>query len=249
MNYKNNKLGVGALALTGALMMTGCSTNGYRIQDTDSALRDFSLSQTQYINDLVSETSCKEAKVEDYKGLSGKVKKYFSSLVDDGYEVCDITNGVTPSEHNKGLLTIIDLVNANRTYDCGVMTFDDNKPILSRNTSLDFKLDEAQNLVDNNPRYMAALATEVRNCVAGEDIKNTFYQANSSDATSAGIWLSVLSFSLGNSAGSSGSSRGCSTGTSSSTVTTGNATNSGFGTTGGSAGVGGVLTTIITKGC
>lgn len=216
--YLTGVAGLGLVAL-----LTGCgSTNA--LQNTPSAVRDFTVSQSNYATELVNKAACQNATIKDYKGFSGKVEKFVDSLIDSGKDMCDITNGVSPKEFNNGLVSVIELAKANHNYKCGVSVLE-NTPMTMPNTSVKTQFKAANKLVSQNATYMPAIANEVRNCLIGKDAQATYATATSSDLTSFGIWLSAISYS----AGKSNSSGGASTptvGGGAATSNTGNATSS-----------------------
>jgi len=197
----NKNMGLTGLALLLALGIgTGCAGPKSRIQDVNSATRDMVLSQTAYNQEMTTSAACETSKVDDYKGLTGGVKKYFKSLVDSGAKVCDITKGYSANEYNEGLKTVMELVYANDRLDCGVNAFDKGV-VLSQNEPMALKYEAITELVKKNGPYMPALATQVRSCVAKRGINNNLYIANSADRTSALLWAIGLASKSGSDGG------------------------------------------------
>lgn len=200
-SLKNNVVmplaGLALLATVG-----GCSVIEKRDQDYDSALGDFTVSQSNYVQKLITGKTCETSKVGDYKGLLGDVKEYFHSLIDNGATICEITGGVSPSAYEKGLVTVMELAKANKDYECKISAFDNKgDELLSKNSSYQARLRSTQQFIDFHSNYMPGLATQVRNCVIKEDANHTLFIAKKADFTSATVWASFLSFGAGKAVG------------------------------------------------
>lgn len=184
---KGMKLGLTGLLLAAALTATGCAAPQKRLQDVNGATRDAVLMQTDYTQDLVRSAACETSLPEDYKGLTGAVKQYFTNLVDSGAKVCDVTGGVSAKEHNEALTSIIEHVYANKNLGCGVKGLE-NGAILSQNVPMEYKLRAAMNMNNSQGPYMPVLLNEVRVCADSDGINRNLAVANNGDRTSYTLW-------------------------------------------------------------